>query len=77
MGLFIAAYAAETRCFVGRDFDSSVDVALKRGLFNISSEEYFLFYSSFQNIKMFHLQEKEEIFGKAYIDWTSILDTKN
>ena len=26
---------------------------------------------------MVHLQEKEEIFEKAYIDWTSIMDTKN
>ena len=25
-------------------------------------------FSSFQNINMFHLQEKEEIFDKAYID---------
>ena len=31
------------------------DRALKRGFFNISSEEYFLFCSSFQNINMFHL----------------------
>ena len=54
--------------FLGRDFDSSVDVALKRVFFNIYSEEYFLFCSSFQNINMFLLQEKEEIFNKVYID---------
>ena len=47
---------------------STKEFTLKRGFFNISSEEYFLFCSSFQNINMFHLQEKEEIFDKAYID---------
>ena len=32
-------------------------LVLKRGFFNISSEELFLFCSSLQNINMFHLQE--------------------
>ena len=32
-------------CYHGRDFDSSVDVALERRFFNISSEESFLFCS--------------------------------
>ena len=36
--------------FLGRDFDSSVDVALKRGFFNIglSPGEYFLFLFALQ-----------------------------
>ena len=32
-----------------------------KSFFKISSEEHYLFCSSFQNINMFHLQEKEEI----------------
>ena len=35
---------------------------IEKRFFEISSEEHYLFCSSFQNINMFHLQETEEIF---------------
>ena len=66
-------YAEDHKCNIFSSFleeiltPVSVDVALKRG-FSIYLLRNTLFCSSFQNINMFHLQEKEEIFDKAYIN---------